>query len=297
MNSPAAVTSADQRRTWGSPLWGLLLCGGLLAALFAPTILHLAEVWQLDENYSHGFFILPISAWLAWRAVRAHPIPDHGDAFPGALTLSIGIVFQLASAIVRNFPLEFVAMMLVLRGVQVLVGGQRWANRLLFPTFFLAFLFPLPVDLTTRIAVWLQDVIASASTEVLGWFFLCVRRGNHIHIAGVTEPLYVGQECSGVRQLMAFVAMGALVAHLGGGGFGRGLLMMALAVPVAIVTNVVRVFLMALGVIYFGPSWLTNWLHHVPALLTLPLGIVIFFGLMWLIAPSRNRSETKEAAA
>jgi exosortase len=281
MNSPAAAPVTSQRS-----MGGLLLCGAFLAALFAPTILQLSHVWELDENYTHGYFILPISLFLAWRVVQAHPIPEKGDVIQGAFTLCVGLAFQLAATVLRYPPIEFIAMMLVLRGTEVLLGGQQWANRLLFPTFFLAFMFPLPVDLTTRIAVSLQDIIASTSTEILGWFFDCFRRGNYIHIAGVADPLYVAVECSGVRQLMAFVALGTLVAYLGGAGIGRGIILVLMAAPVAILTNVVRVFLMALGVIYFGPSWLSKWLHEVPALLTLPLGILTYFGLLWVISPT-----------
>jgi exosortase len=284
MNSPAAAPSADPRRTWG-----LLVCGALLAVVFAPTLWQLSRVWDLDPNYSHGYFILPVSLWLAWRTYQSHPVPDQGDVIQGAFTLGLGLTVQISAVVLRNIPIEFAAMLLVLRGTLVLIGGQKWANQFLFPMFFLAFLFPLPVGLTTQIAVWLQDVMATASAEVLGWFFLCFRRGSHLHVAGLAEPLRIAEECSGVRQMMAFLAMGTLVAHLGGLGFLRGTLLVVLAVSVAIVTNVIRVVLMVVGVVYFGPTWLSQRLHDLPGLLTLPVGIAMLFSLMWLISPSEAK--------
>jgi len=286
MNAPSAARNNDR------PLrWGLLLAGVFVVGLFAPTFQQLVHIWILDANYSHGFFIVPLSAWLAWRVVREHPLPECGDPVQGTFTLLVGLGFQMVGVVLRFLPIEFVAMILVLRGLAVLVGGREWANRLLFPTFFLAFLFPLPVAETTRLAVWLQDVIAGIATEVLGLFFLCFRRGNFIHIANVAEAMYVGKECSGVRQIMAFVALGALVAYLGKVGWTRGLLLVVLAAPVAVIANVVRILIMGFGLVYFGPTWLSTWMHDVPAMFTLPLGVLSFFGLVWLVTPSAPAKE------
>jgi len=292
MNAPFQAKIGDRPATWGLPLAGLFAAG-----LFAPTILQLAQIWELDPNYSHGYFIAPISLWLAWRVVREHRLPERGEVMQGAVTLGIGLCLNIVGVVLRALPIEFAAMVLTLRGVAVLLGGRPWANRLLFPTFFLAFLFPLPVAETTRLAVWLQDAIAKIGTEVLGWFYFCFRRGNSIHIAGVVDPLYVGKECSGVRQIMAFVAMGTLVSNLGKVGWTRGSLLVLLAAPVAIFANVVRIVLMGVGVVTFGQTWLSTWRHDVPAMFTLPLGIATYFGLVWLITPASARAKPTTNAA
>jgi exosortase len=275
----------------------LLLAAVIVVGLFVPMFDRLVAIWLLDPNYFHGFLILPVSLLLAWLAVDGHPLPERtepGEARSGAITLGLGLCFHLAGVVLRYPPVEFIALLLVLRGLAVLVGGTSWANRLLFPTLFLAFMFPLPPDLMSRFAVGLQGIIAPISEEVLGWFVLCYRRGNVIYLTTPgAEPLFVAAECSGVRQLMAFVAMGTLVAYLGKTGWARGLLLVALAVPVAIVANVARVLLMGFGMVYFGPSWFSTWLHDMPALITIPLGIVGYFGLVWLVAPASSAEKTQ----
>ncbi len=288
MSSPADAVTVARR-----PFWVLLLAAAFVVALFVPTFQFLASrVWLVDDNYSHGFFILPIALWLAWRVIEAHPLPQNGSVSQGTLTLAAGLVLHLVWIVLpNNLLIEVVAMVFVLRGLAVLLGGPEWANWLLFPTLFLAFLFPLPVALTRSIAVALQNVIATISTEVLGWFFFCYRRGPNIFVAGVAEPMVIAEECSGVRQIMAFVALGALVAYMGKTGWARGLLLVALSVPVAIMANVARVILMGAGRVYFGPTWLTNWMHDLPALFTLPFGILCFFGLVWLVSPTAAEKE------
>src|SRR5262245_35883997 len=60
MISPAEVGAVDRPKPWPS-----FVAAALLVGLFAPTFQQLVHVWLIDANYSHGFFILPISLWLA----------------------------------------------------------------------------------------------------------------------------------------------------------------------------------------------------------------------------------------
>jgi hypothetical protein len=39
---------------------------------------------------------------------------------------------------------------------------------------------------------------------------------------------------------------------------------------------------MAAGACWFGSAWLSGWMHDAPALITLPLGMVLYGGLAWL---------------
>jgi len=50
-------------------------------------------------------------------------------------------------------------------------------------------------------------------------------------------------------------------------------------VPVAIVANVLRVVLMNAGAYWFGTGWLNGWLHHAPALFSLPVGFLLFLAV------------------
>src|SRR4051812_11425012 len=108
MNAPFAAKN-DERRLF----LGLLLAGLFVIGLLAPTFQQLFRIWLLDANYSHGFFIVPISAWLASRVLRDHPLPEHGDPVQGTFTLFAGLIFQMIGVVLRFLPIEFVAMMLV----------------------------------------------------------------------------------------------------------------------------------------------------------------------------------------
>lgn len=290
------MTSAEGGAIAGTERRLALALAVVVAALFAPAVVQLGRVWAMDANYSHGFLVLPLALFLAWRAVRNEPVPEHRDGGLGLFSLAVGLGFHLFYVVTRFLPAELIAALLTLRGLAVVCGGRVWARRLLFPTLFLAFLFPLPAGLMTHLAIWLQELVARTSAEVLGLFYVCHRQGHTLRIAG-TEPMFVAQECSGVRQLVAFAAMGALFAYLARAGLWRGLVFVALALPVAVVANVVRVVMMSVGIRVFGASWIFTWMHDIPAMVTMPLGIVAYFVLVWLFTPDAPKADTPQTEA
>jgi len=265
----------------GVPVLWLGVNVALVALLFGGRFAQLVGVWLKDPNYSHGFFVPLISGWLAWRYLEKAGRPGAGEVGPGVASLVAGCITHLFAVTLGLAVIDFIALAMVLRGLAVCVGGRPWASGFTFPILFLFFMFPLPGLLTAMAALWLQNWVSACSAAVLELFTVCYRRGHSLLLAGVNEPLVVAAECSGLRQIVAFVALGALIGYLGlRTGWGRTLLLLA-AVPVAILANVTRVLLMAAGAIFFGTGWLSGWLHTAPALVTLPLGLALFGLVAW----------------
>jgi len=257
-----------------------ILAAGLAAgALFATSALALFQRWDADPNYSHGFLVLPISVFLAWIALKDAPLPERGDLSLGLLNVATGIIVHCIAMVVSWPFLDFGALALVFRGAALAVGGAEWARRVRFPILFLFFMFPLPTAWTAWLSLQLQEIVATVSAGVLDLLFVCYRQGTTLQIAGVREKLVVAEECSGLRQLIAFLALAALLGYLGNRPPLRRVLLLVLAIPVAVIANVVRVLLMGIGARWFGASWIDSWLHHAPMLFSLPFGIVLFLVL------------------
>ncbi len=255
----------------------------LLGLLFLPTFIGLTRIWLLDDSYSHGFLVLPLSLWLALRYLKRSDIPLEGETVLGGLSITTGCLLHLVAYVLGWFLVDFLALFFVLRGLAVTIGGRTWAGGFTFPILFLFFMFPLPVTWTSALALWLQDLVSQASAGLLDLFVVSYRRGNALFVAGVPEPLVVAEECSGLRQMVAFLALGALVGYLSGRSlWWRGTVLL-LAVPAAVAANVLRVFFMAMGVKLFGANWLSSWMHDVPALITLPLGLGLLLAVGWLL--------------
>jgi exosortase len=270
------------------------LAGALLLMLlvFLERIIHLGDVWLSDANYSHGFLIVPISIATAVYNLQISKQPLRPEMRLGSCTLGLGCAILVGTTIVQFSLADYLALCMILRGSAVILGGRAWASAFTFPIFFLFFMFPLPLTWTNFASVWLQDWVSVVSGKVLGLLFVCHQRGNMIVLAGVDQPIYVAQECSGLRQLVAFLALAVLMAHLTRRGHFFGLLMITAAVPIAILSNVLRVMLMAVLVRYFGVASVSGWLHDLPALVTLPLGLLLFFVLVKTIGDFFPRKST-----
>jgi exosortase/archaeosortase family protein len=123
--------------------------------------------------------------------------------------------------------------------------------------------------------LWLQDRVAQVSAALIDPFVVCYRRGNSLYLAGVSEPLVVAAECSGLRQIVSFVALAVLIGGLNRRSTVFSVLLALAAIPLAVLANVTRISLMAAGSILFGTRWMGSWMHDAPALLTLPLGVAV----------------------
>jgi exosortase len=164
----------------------------------------------------------------------------------------------------------------VIRGLLVCAGGRAWAAAFNFPLLFLFFMFPLPVTWTGYAALLLQDMVSRVSETVLSLFVVCHRVGHTIRIAGVDQSLVVAEECSGLGQIVSFLAFAALLGHLLARPAWHRLALLVGAVPVAVIANTLRVVLMNLAAAYFGTKWMGGTLHDAPALFSLPVGIALF---------------------
>lgn len=268
----------------------------LVGLLFGSTFALLIQLWEQDQNYSHGYLVLPISLGLAWRIYRRVGAPQGGEPGFALLGILTGLLLQAAAVVVRWPPLSYLALVCILRGQLVAVGGRRWANAFTFPLLFLFFMFPLPVRWTGYLSLWLQDIVARVSETVLSLFVVCHRVGHSLRIAGVDRSLVIAEECSGLGQIIAFVAFAVLLGHLLQRRWWQRILLIILAVPTAVAANTLRVLLMHGVVIWFGSAWIQGVLHDMPALISLPIG-VLFFLLVdhWLSSWSRRPSPEKMA--
>lgn len=274
---PAPSPAAAPAPAFTTPLRILAaLAGVLLVALFTPSLLALTVTWDRDPNYSHGYIVLPISLALAYRIARRASPPRSGELTPGLIMILCGVLCQLVVTVIAIPPLSFLAVVAVVRGLLVCAGGREWASKFTFPLLFLFFMFPLPVAWTGYASLLLQDFVSRVSEAVISVFVVCHRVGHTIRIAGVDKSLVVAQECSGIGQIVSFVAFAALLGHLLARPAWYRVTLILAAVPIAVAANTLRVVLMNLGAVWFGTKWMSGALHDTPALFSIPVGVALF---------------------
>ena len=251
----------------------------LWATAFFPTLKALVERWESDENYSHGFLVPVVSLYLAIQNFKTRPLRHggiRGGLWLGGLVILLGMAFGCVTVLFPSLLAECVAMLAVLAGGILLVGGRAWWSRLRTPTLFLLFAVPWPSALYSRIAFPLQQLVCQAAALVIELCGVAVlREGNVMHLP--RQSMHVAQACSGMRQLTAFLAISACAALLMNRPKWYRAVLLLSAVPVAVGINVFRVAATGLVIVYGNPAWTQGAMHTVEGLVMVALGM----GVLW----------------
>lgn len=265
--------------TSGPGTWAaLILLLALVAALFYPAVRVLAQVCSDDPNNSHIFLVPLISAYLAWQRreeLAALPLATSGR---GLGVFAAGLGLYLLGHLSRIQALCNLALATTAIGlVWFNLGGRVWRT-LRFPLLFLFFLVPPPGSLVKFATFPLQLFATKVSAATLKLLAIPVlREGNMLYFAHT--QLEVAEACSGIRSMMAFLMLGVLFAYLTRGGKGRRLLLVALAVPLAIVMNIVRVTGTGVLAYLYDDRVARGFLHEFSGLLVFAAGFAVMAGL------------------
>ncbi len=255
------------------------LLGAALAAVWAfafrDTWTALAGRWSSDDNYSHGFFVPAVALYLAAHAVRRDgvPAPGQGGALAGAALMLIGLAVAAFATLFPSLVAESLALIATLAGIVLAVGGWGWAKRLAAPILFLAFMAPWPSAVYSRIAFPLQLQVCGLATSLLDLIGIpAIGEGTLIHLP--KQTMHVAEACSGLRQLTAFLAIGACAALLVERPLWYRSVLLLAAVPLAMAINVLRVTFTCAVVQYGDPAWTQGAMHQIEGLAMVALGLL-----------------------
>jgi exosortase len=251
----------------------VLLAAGFFLAYF-PVWKRLVATWLSSEEYSHGFFIVPVCAYIVWkqRAALAQ-VPLRPSNLGLALTL-----FFLAAYLVADFAeiltLSSLSMVFFLAGAIAYLYGFPMLRALKFPLFLLLFMIPVPAQIQSELTIVLQLFVTKASVWVSALIGVPVyREGNVIHLPGHT--LQVVQACSGLRSMFPLMALTAVFGYLSlKSNVLRAVLLVA-AVPTSIVVNIVRVFVLIVAFYYYEVDLSAGGTHTLFGTVIFVLGVLI----------------------
>lgn len=239
----AAVDETAIAEGWRNALMALsILIVGLIAVFWA-TASQMVETWYESATFNHGFMIIPICGWLLWErreAIEKYvPKPDFRGLIIVALCM---LTWTVANAAGVQSVMQF-AFVGMIQGAVFTVLGWRLVRAMLFPLAFLFFAVPFGDFLVPT----LQDITAVMVVEGLRWINIPVYIDG-VFLSIPTGNFEVAEACSGVRFLIATIALGSLFANLSFRSPSRRLIILFLAVLVPIVANGIRAF----GIVYIA---------------------------------------------
>ena len=238
--NPDAVASPPRTGTgmpWPWALAGLTTALLVAAWLYWPGVERLVHIWTHSQTYAHGMIIFPISLFLVWtrRHALARLLPE--PSLLGALGILIlgGVWFLGRTADITTVQ-TFVVVAMVPALVLALLG-RRVSRVLLFPLAYLFFAWPVGNFLVPV----LQDFTAWISVALLRLSGIpTFSEGYYISIPA--GDFVVAEVCSGIRYLIASVALGLVYAYLVYRSLWRRLAFVALSIVVPILANGLRAY-------------------------------------------------------
>jgi exosortase len=270
----------DQRKTMAVVLVVLAAC--LFWALW-PALAAMADRWARDPRYAHGYFV-PLFAvallWLRWgRMEKWQPSPSTW----GLALVGLGAALQLAGGFYRIRSLVGLALLPYLGGVGLLVGGWqvlRWA----WPAIgFLVFMVPLPFRVENALGPPLQTIATTASTYLLQTLgFMAFAEGFVIQLN--EAKIGVVDACSGLSMLITFIALSTAAALVVRRPLSDRLVLVASAIPVALLANIFRIVLTGTLHELVGGDVATTFYHDLAGWIMMPLALVLYWFELWIFA-------------
>jgi exosortase len=277
-----------------APLSFALLCGFSLLVEWRPVAATFSLALNRDE-YTHILLVLPIFVALVFvdRNVLKSSLKP-GLRWGSSLCLVSVTVASLARWTPGVQPdtrlaLAMLAVVTWWSGAFVLCFGNAAARTLLFPLGFLLWMVPIPSFLLDRIIVFLQQWSAFAAQGLFSAAGVPVSQdGFFLTIPGLT--LEVAKECSSIRSSLILVVTTMVLAQLQLRSFWRKLLVVAVAVPLSVAKNGLRIFTIAMLGTRVDPAYLHGQLHRQGGVIFLLIALLFIFLLIGFLRRGEQRS-------
>ncbi|MBL7003966.1 MAG: exosortase A [Gammaproteobacteria bacterium] len=211
--------------------------------LFIDSTLSMIDVWKSNETFTHGFLIFPITLWLIWQKRQflssITPVPE-----PRVFILLVSILIAwFVSNVVDVQVTQQLAMITIIISLVWLILGRKVLIYLSFPLLFLFFAVPLgqgliPVMMEFTAHFTVNMVKLTGIPIYQDGLFFSLPTGNWS----------VVEECSGVRYLIASVALGTIYAYTSFTSYRKRFLFIVVAIIVPILANGLRAF----GIVMLG---------------------------------------------
>jgi exosortase len=260
-----------------------------LVVAYAPSLQQLVGQWWRDPNYQYAFLVVPIAAWIFWdrrdRLDRSKMRPKWWGFLPLAAVLALRYpLYEWNEQYIETATLPLVA-----AGLTLALGGWHLLKVALPSLIFLFFMLPLPPSVNLFLARPLQTVATQGSVALLQMLGLPVMAEGNVIIVGAV-PLEVERACNGLNMLLSFVTLVVAVVILFPRPAWERLVLLASAVPIALLCNIVRIAITAVFYHYLGrepgdgagadqTAWLLERVHDATGLAVM-MPMALF--LVWL---------------
>ncbi len=291
--------AADPPPWWATPgfIAGAAIITAALVFFFRHWLYAQHQKSWGNDDWAHAYIVPVISGYAAWR-VRDQLRALRPEVFaPGLAPLALGVVCYIFFTL--GFPTHMgrgFSIVLTIFGLALLNLGPKITALLAFPIAYLAFAVTLSNYMIRGVLFELQLIASQGAWILLNMVGIQTDvSGNTLTIMprlGEPIPLDVAEACSGMRMVIAFVALGAAVAFISTPRWWQRIALLTIAAPVAIFVNILRVA--SLGALsLWDPEFAKGNAHMMVGVAWLIPAFLLFMGCAWALlrAGGNDREE------
>ena len=265
----------------------VLLSVMLLAHL--QVIRELMFDWWHDDNYSHGFLIVPLAIYFFYRERNNLVFPAR-TCKTGLAMFVLGFLLILLGTAAGEYFTTRIGLVTAVAGLAMYHLGARNFRFVWFSFFLLLFMIPIPSTIYYALTGPMQTFAARVTDSLLQLIGApSVRQGNIISLGGYN--LEVAEACSGLRSLVSLLTMAAVYGYLLLPGRAIPTLVFVAAIPIAIAANIFRIFVTAVGAYAFSPELADGFLHELSGILVFLMAILMIILLSKVLKWIAKRSK------
>lgn len=260
---------------------------GLIYSIFIFVLFDDALHWLVTrdwsrEDYSSSALIPLVVIYLIWEKRRQFAALPSIPSWRGIVPFGFGLLLSWIGGLAGEYFTIYISLWLVVAGLCWMHLGWRKLKVISFPIAFSLAMFPLPNFINTQMTLKLKLLSSQLGVGILQLFGMTAFREGNVIDLGFTK-LQVVDACSGIRYLVPLIAMAVLFAYYFRGALWKRLLVVVSAIPIAVVTNGLRIA--SVGMLYpvFGPRVVEGFFHDFSGWLIFMLSLGLLLAEIWLL--------------
>ena len=243
------------------PILLLAVLASLVAVYISFDGIQLAVKWWQRDEYSHGYLIPIVAAFLLFQGLAKYKNKDYRGGWAGFAIGCLGVFLVVLGELGTVYTVIQYGFLVLLYGLFLTLFG--WKGWLVFwgGLVYLIFMIPLPQFLYNNLSSELQLVSSSLGVAVIRLFGISVfLEGNVIDLGAY--KLQVVEACSGLNYLFPLMSFGFLLGYLYRGAMWQRWFIFFSSIPITILMNSFRIGVIGILVEHWGIGMAEGFLHY-----------------------------------
>ncbi|MFN0315405.1 MAG: VPLPA-CTERM-specific exosortase XrtD [Burkholderiales bacterium] len=282
MQSTATSFSVTvHRHDWRG--WGcLLFTVVLLFLVFGEALARLVHQWETQPEYSFGYLIPFISAFLVWQRKAELERLVFAGSWWGLALAAIGLLAWGLGRLSTLDTLAHYAFVMVLAGLALAYVGPRGLRLLAVPLIMLLFMVPLPNYLLRELSGALQLISSQLGVSFIRLCGVSVfLEGNVIDLGSM--KLQVVEACDGLRYLFPLLTLSFIAAYFYRAPMWKRAIVFLSAIPISVFMNSLRIGLIGITVDRWGRAMAEGVLHDFEGWVIFMISMGLLLAEIWFL--------------